>query len=73
MPLVQSESGPVICEVFMDPEQFFHPKVGVAVQKDGSLVSPPLEDMSPILPREDLKKSLLIPIHDKSKAIQDPS
>jgi acetolactate synthase-1/2/3 large subunit len=73
MPLVQSESGPVICEVFMDPEQFFHPKVGVAVQKDGSLVSPPLEDMSPILPREELKKSLLTPIHDKSKKIQDPA
>jgi len=73
MPLVQSESGPVVCEVFMDPEQFFHPKVGVAVQKDGSLVSPPLEDMSPILPREELKKSLLIPMHDKSKKIQDPA
>ena len=73
MPLVQSNQGPVICEVFMDPEQFFHPKVGVAVQKDGSLVSPPLEDMSPFISREELKQSLLVPMHEKSKMIQDPS
>lgn len=70
MPLVQSAQGPVICEVFMHPEQFFHPKLGVFVQKDGTLISPPLEDLSPFLPRDILQENLHIPIHPKSQSIQ---
>ena len=33
--------GPCIVEVFMHPEQLFHPKLSLAVQQDGALVSPP--------------------------------
>ena len=35
MPKVLAAAGPVICEVFMAPEQFFHPKLGISVQPDG--------------------------------------
>lgn len=69
MPKVQSARGPVICEVFMHPEQFFHPKLGVAVQPDGTLISPPLEDLSPFLPRETLAANLSVPLHSKSVQI----
>jgi acetolactate synthase-1/2/3 large subunit len=69
MPKIQSDKGPVICEVFMHPEQFFHPKLSVAVQPDGSLISPPLEDLSPFLPREMLACNLQVPVHLKSKKI----
>ncbi|WP_438483682.1 thiamine pyrophosphate-binding protein [Oleiharenicola lentus] len=69
MPKVQAATGPVICEVFMHPEQFFHPKLGVAVQSDGALISPPLEDMSPFLPRDTLAANLHIPLHAKSVKI----
>jgi len=69
IPKVLAASGPVICEVFMHPEQFFHPKLGVSVQPDGSLISPPLEDLSPFLPRETVEANLCIPMHEKSKQI----
>ncbi len=49
-----------ICEVFMDPEQPCLPKLGVAVKEDGSLVSPPLEDLTPLVPREDFLKAMIV-------------
>ena len=70
MPAVRAAEGPVVCEVFMAPEQFFHPKLGVAVQADGTLISPPLEDLSPFLPREILEESLKVPLHEKSRRIE---
>lgn len=70
IPRFQSCTGPAICEVFMSPEQFFHPKLGVAVQPDGTLISPPLEDLSPFLPRPVLQENLQVPLHPKSERIQ---
>lgn len=64
-----SHPGPIICDVFMDPEQYFYPKLSLAVRKDGSIVSPPLEDLSPLLPREELNRNMLIGLHDKSKEL----
>jgi acetolactate synthase-1/2/3 large subunit len=69
MPQVQSHPGPVICEVYMDPEQLFLPKLSLAPQKDGSIVSPPLEDLSPLLPREELKENMIIGLHPKSEGL----
>ena len=69
MPKVQAAAGPVICEVFMNPEQFFHPKLAVHVQYDGTLISPPLEDLSPFLSRKDLADNLKVSIHLKSEKI----
>lgn len=69
MPAVLAAPGPAMCEVFMSPEQFFHPKLGVAVGADGTLVSPPLEDLSPFLPRDVLQASLQVPLHPKSTQI----
>lgn len=70
MPKVQAATGPVICEVFMHPEQFFHPKLGVAVQPDGTLISPPLEDLSPFLLRNVVSANLQVPLHEKSEQIK---
>jgi acetolactate synthase-1/2/3 large subunit len=61
---------PAICEVFMDPEQFFVPKLGLSAQKDGSLISPTLEDLSPFLDREILAENMLNGLHPKSKQIE---
>ena len=66
LPRLQARNGPAICEVFMDPEQLFAPKLA-AIQKDGKLVSPPLEDLSPQLPCEELEQNMLIGMHPKSK------
>lgn len=70
LPEVQSINGPVICEVFTHPEQPFVPKLSLVQQKDGSIVSPPLEDLSPLLPRDDMRKNMLIGLHQKSNALE---
>lgn len=61
--------GPVICDIFMDPEQFFYPKLSIALQEDGTIISPPLEDLSPLLDRDILEKEMIIGLHEKSKKI----
>lgn len=45
--------GPVLCEVVLDPEQNFEPKLSSKVLPDGQIVSPELDDMSPFLSREE--------------------
>lgn len=67
VPLVQAEAGPTICEVFMDPNQLFVPKLSLAVAPDGTLVSPPLEDLSPLLRREELRENMIAGLHPKSE------
>ena len=71
IPNIMAHNGPLICEVFMHPEQYFFPKLSLAVQPDGTLVSPPLEDLSPLLPRAEMEKNMLIGMHPKSKMIAD--
>jgi acetolactate synthase-1/2/3 large subunit len=70
IPRMQALFGPAICEVFMDPEQIFAPKLAAIQQKDGTLISPPLEDLSPQLSREELASNMLIGMHSKSKAAE---
>jgi acetolactate synthase-1/2/3 large subunit len=36
-------------------------------QSDGSMISMPLEDMSPLLPRSVLRNEMLIPLHPLSE------
>jgi acetolactate synthase-1/2/3 large subunit len=66
---VQAAEGPVICEVFMHPEQIFSPKLSLVSREDGSLVSPPLEDLSPLVPRDVLERAMLDGMHEKSKSL----
>jgi len=56
-----SSIGPFISEVMIDPEEETAPKVKSALKTDGSLVSKPLEDLWPFLPREEFLKNMLIP------------
>jgi acetolactate synthase-1/2/3 large subunit len=67
LPQAQATTGPCIVEVFMDPEQYFHPKLSLAKQADGTLVSPPLEDLSPLLPRAVLREEMGGVLHPKSE------
>ncbi|MES2264500.1 MAG: thiamine pyrophosphate-binding protein [Pseudomonadota bacterium] len=66
---VQAANGPVICEVFMHPEQLFSPKLSLVAKEDGTLVSPPLEDLSPLVPRDVLDQAMLDGMHEKSKTL----
>jgi acetolactate synthase-1/2/3 large subunit len=69
LPKIQEIKGPVICEVFTHPEQPFVPKLSVVAKIDGTLVSPPLEDMSPLLSRDNLRGNMIISTHPKSETL----
>jgi acetolactate synthase-1/2/3 large subunit len=56
--------GPIVCDVMIDPEQTFEPKLSSRQLPDGRMVSAPLEDMFPFLSREELQDNLLIPPMD---------
>lgn len=67
---VQETDGPVICEVFMHPEQPFVPKLSVASTQQGTLISPPLEDLSPLVSLEILEEAMLVGVHKKSISLR---
>lgn len=52
--------GFLMCEIFTSTEQLFEPKSATKRLEDGTLVSPPLEDMAPFLPKEELKENMYI-------------
>mgnify|MGYP000099179510 CR=1 FL=1 len=39
--------GPAFCEIFTDTKQVWEPKSSTKRLPDGTLVSPPLEDLAP--------------------------
>lgn len=71
IPRMQAAEGPMIVEVLMDPEQLFVPKLSMAPAGDGSLVSPPLEDLSPLIDRAALRRDLLVSLHPKSETLKN--
>ena len=61
-----SQKGFAFCEIFTDTEQVWEPKSSAKRLPDGTIVSPPLEDLAPFLPREELLKNLYIkPVEEK--------
>lgn len=54
--------GAVFCEIFTDTKQVWEPKSSTKRLPDGTLVSPPLEDLAPFLSREELEKNMFIPL-----------
>lgn len=53
--------GPAICEIMVSLTQQFLPKSAAKRLPDGSIVSPPLEDMAPYLPDDEMDKLMLVP------------
>jgi acetolactate synthase I/II/III large subunit len=56
--------GPVLCEVLLDPDQQFEPKLSSRQLPDGRIISPALEDLAPFLDRGELAANLLVPVAD---------
>lgn len=63
---VFEKEGAFLAEIFCSPEQFFEPKSATKRLPDGKLFSPPLEDLAPFLPREELKENMYIPVMEES-------
>ena len=57
--------GPQLCEVILDLHQQFAPKLSSRKLPDGRMVSSPLEDLFPFLPREEFKQNMLIPLWEE--------
>jgi len=55
-----AQPGPCICEIMIDENVSFVPKLGAKQHPDGRITSPPLEDLSPFLPREVLRDNMII-------------
>lgn len=49
--------GPAFLEAILDPSQNFEPKLSSQRLPDGTIVSPPIDDMFPFLPREEYKSN----------------
>ena len=54
-------TGPAICEAFVTTDQNFEPKSSAKRLPDGTMISPPLEDLSPFLPEEEMDEMMIIP------------
>ncbi len=57
--------GPYLCEVMLDREQTFEPRLSSRVLPDGRMISSPLEDLYPFLHPEELADNLLIPKYEE--------
>ncbi len=61
--------GPIICDVTIIKDEALWPKVSAIPQADGSMISMPLEDMSPLLPLDRLEQEMLLPLSDASRQV----
>lgn len=66
LPLIFKTLGPVLVEVMLDPFEVLGPKAASKRLPDGKMVSAPLEDMAPFLPRDEFRSNMLIPPVDET-------
>ena len=52
--------GPIVCEVFIDLNQQFSPKLTSRRLENGAMQTSALEDMAPFLSREELEENMLV-------------
>lgn len=63
--------GPRLIDLQLTPSETLYPKVAALPQADGSMLSMPLEDMSPLLPLEQLQAEMQIPLSQASLAARN--
>jgi len=56
--------GPAFCEIIVDENQTFAPKLGAKQLPDGRIISPALEDLSPFLSRDELRENMIIDLFE---------
>ena len=60
LPEILAMEGPVLTEVMTDPFEVPGPKAASKRLPDGRMISAPLEDLAPFLPREEFKENMII-------------
>lgn len=53
-----ASGGPLLCEIMLRGQEVLAPKVAAVPRPDGSIISMPLEDMSPLLSLEELREQI---------------
>ncbi|SFK10931.1 thiamine pyrophosphate-binding protein [Methylophaga sulfidovorans] len=64
---VLNHPGPILCDVTIIKDEALWPKVSAIPQANGSMISMPLEDMSPLLDLEILEREMLVGVSEASK------
>lgn len=66
---VLNHPGPILCDVTIIKDEALWPKVSAMPQANGSMISMPLEDMTPLLSLEQLKQEMLVSLADISQQV----
>lgn len=61
--------GPLLVDVQVMENEALFPKSAALPQADGSFLSMPLEDMSPLLSRDELRENMLVPLDPASENV----
>lgn len=56
---VLAANEPVLCEVIVNPDYIFSPKLSARKLPDGTMISPTLEDMFPFLDRDEFERNMI--------------
>lgn len=56
---VLNYDGPVLCEVILESDYIFLPKLSSKKLEDGTMISPSLEDMYPFLDRKEFEENII--------------
>lgn len=57
---VLAKPGPYVCEIMMPENQPLIPRVSSLKKPDGTVISKPLEDLYPFLPRPEFKENMIV-------------
>jgi acetolactate synthase-1/2/3 large subunit len=66
-----SRKGPLLIDVLVEPDADLWPKAAAMPQPDGTMRSMPLEDMSPLLSREELRENMIVPLDPASEDLPE--
>ncbi|WP_417535383.1 thiamine pyrophosphate-binding protein [Methylophaga sp.] len=66
---VLNHPGPILCDITIIKDEALWPKVSAIPQANGSMISMPLEDMTPLLSLEKLKQEMLVSLADISQQV----
>lgn len=66
-----SHAGPLLIDVHVESDAELWPKAAALPQPNGTMRSMPLEDMSPLLSREELRENMVVPLDPASEELPE--
>jgi acetolactate synthase I/II/III large subunit len=66
-----AQRGPLLIDVHVQTDEELWPKAAALPQPDGTMLSMPLEDMSPLLPRDEFRRNMIVPLDPASENLPD--